>query len=78
MQKRQARQRKTPRIDLSPYRGEWVAIHPRTQVVVSHDPSCKEAERAAIAAGVKRPLLVPVPNSSAFFVGRANPSARLT
>jgi len=69
MAKHQRRQRKTPRLDLGKYRGQWVAIHPRTQAVVSHHRSCQEAERAAIAAGVQRPLLVPVPKSSAFFVG---------
>jgi hypothetical protein len=70
MKKRQRRQRKPPQLDLGRYRGQWVAIHPQTQVVVSHHRSCEEAERAAIAAGVARPLMVPVPKSDAFFVGK--------
>ena len=63
--KRRGSQPKTPRLDLSRYRGEWVAIHPTTHTVVSHHESFREAERAAKAAGLARPLLVPVPRSGA-------------
>lgn len=69
MKKRSRRKPKTPTLDLSQYRGQWVAIHPKTKAVVSHHFSCQEAEREAIAAGVMKPLLLPVPKSNAFFVG---------
>jgi hypothetical protein len=57
------------RLNLDPYRGEWVALDPKTNRVVSHNTSLKAAEEAAVRRGVRRPLMMPVPESDAYFVG---------
>jgi len=58
-----------PRLDLTPYRGEWIALNPKTQQVVSHATSIRDAEQAALESGVTKPLLFSVPESDAFFIG---------
>ena len=59
----------TPRLDVTQYRGQWVALHPETKQVVSHDPSLKAAKQKAVKRGVPRPVLYAVPQSDAYFVG---------
>jgi len=60
---------KPPRLDVSRYRGQWVALHPKTNQVVSHHVSFKAAKQAAIKRGISHPLLYAVPKSDAYFVG---------
>ena len=60
---------KPPRLDVSRYRGEWVALHPKTNRVISHHSSFKTAKQAAHKRGVDRPVLYAVPKSDAYFVG---------
>jgi hypothetical protein len=60
-----------PRLDVRPYRGQWVAVDPKTHKVVTHDVSLEIAEQKAKAQGVRKPILLPVPKSDAFFVGIA-------
>lgn len=60
---------KHPRLDVSRYRGEWVALHPKTNQVVGHAPSFKAAKQAAVKRGVAQPVLYAVPKSDAYFVG---------
>jgi len=66
---KQTRPTKSIRLDVDAYRGEWVALDPKTNRVVSHNPSLKLATRDAQRRGVQRPLMLPVPESDAFFVG---------
>jgi hypothetical protein len=56
-------------LDLDPYRGEWIALDPKTHRVVSHNSSLKVAKRVALSRGVPSPLMMPVPESDAYFVG---------
>ena len=65
----------TPRLDVTRYRGQWVALHPETKQVVSHRPSFKAAKREAMKRGVSRPVLYAVPQSDAYFLGCQDTSA---
>ena len=58
-----------PRLDLRPYRGQWVALDPKTHAVIAHHRTVEGAEQAAKKRGFRTPLLFPVPRSDAFFVG---------
>jgi len=58
-----------PRIDLTAYRGQWVALDPKTNRVVGHAVSMRAAEQSAERQGISKPLLVSVPASDGFFVG---------
>lgn len=58
-------------LDLEKYRGEWVALEPKTRRVLGHGPTLAVAERQAVERGVKRPLLMPVMQSEGFFIGLA-------
>lgn len=58
-----------PRIDVTRYAGQWVAVDPITYAVAGHDRSPKQAGQAARKAGVSEPLLLFVPTSDAYFVG---------
>lgn len=60
-----------PRLDLTAYRGQWVALDPKTNRVVGHAVSLPDAEHAAAKNGVAKPLLLSVPTSNAYFVGLA-------
>jgi hypothetical protein len=48
-----------------------VALDPNTYEVVGHSKSLRVAENSAVKKGVSRPLMLPVPKSNAYFVGRA-------
>ncbi|MBW3541129.1 MAG: hypothetical protein KY476_12745 [Planctomycetes bacterium] len=67
-----------PRVDVRPYRGQWVALHPKTYEIIASGSSLHEAEEAAVARGVSTPVLFPVPHSTAFFVGLDKVSAPAT
>ncbi len=58
-----------PRVDLTAYRGEWVALDPKTNRVAGHAVSVQAAEQMAIQQGIAKPLLVSVPVSDGYFVG---------
>lgn len=60
-----------PRLDLTAYQGQWVALDPKTHAVLSHDLSLKRAEELAVQRGVPKPLLLPVAKSNGYFVGGA-------
>ncbi|MBM4067907.1 MAG: hypothetical protein FJ271_03045 [Planctomycetes bacterium] len=70
MAKSRSRYDKKPKLDLSAYLGQWIAIDPQTKAIVSHGKSCQQAEKAAKSVGVSRPLMLPVPKSPALFVGK--------
>ncbi|MBI4022005.1 MAG: hypothetical protein HY372_01485 [Candidatus Andersenbacteria bacterium] len=61
--------KKRPRIDETKYRGQWVALDPRTYRVVSHDPVFKKARARAKRRGIERPLMHGVPKSDGYFIG---------
>ncbi|HEV7224230.1 MAG TPA: DUF5678 domain-containing protein [Pirellulales bacterium] len=58
-----------PRLDLTAYRGQWVALDPKTNRVVGHAVSLEDAERAGVQKGIAKPLLFFVPISDGYFVG---------
>lgn len=60
---------KVPRLNLHRYRGQWVALDPRTHRVIAHDITLQVAERDAVMRGTQKPLLLSVPKSDTFFVG---------
>lgn len=66
--RRLAAKRKLPCLKIDRYRGQWVAIDPKTNKIVSSAVSLREAETKALGRGVRRPIM-PVPESDAFFVG---------
>jgi hypothetical protein len=67
--KQRASRPNCPRIDLTAYGGQWVALDPATNRVVGHAVSLQDAEQTAVQQGVLKPLLVSVPASDGFFVG---------
>lgn len=66
---RLAYMRKPPIIDEDRYRGEWVALNPKTYEVLGHSLSFKDARVAARRRGIDRPLMYGVPESDGYFVG---------
>lgn len=63
--------RRRPRLDVSAYRGQWIAVDPKTYKVLGHGSSPEDATRAAAAGKATCPLLYFVPESDAYFVGSA-------
>ena len=64
-----SRNAKSPRLDATRYRGQWVALHPDTRRVIAHSASLKAARRAAAKLGEPEAILYAVPKSDAYFVG---------
>jgi hypothetical protein len=64
-----SRRRKAIRLNLDAFRGQWVALDPKTNRVVAHNTQLDAAQRDAVHRGIRRPMMVPVPESEAFFVG---------
>lgn len=60
-----------PRIDVSAFRGEWIALDPETYKILGHGPSLEEARRNTPNLHVMEPLMHFVPRSDAFFIGGA-------
>jgi hypothetical protein len=58
-----------PRLDVSAFRGEWIAVHPKTYKVIGHGASLEEARQNTPSVAQLEPLLYFVPRSDAFFVG---------
>jgi len=65
---RQEHDEPAPPIDVSSFRGEWVALHPETHEIVGHGDGPATALRS-ISAKNFEPVLFFVPKSDAFFVG---------
>lgn len=66
---RRARLKKPPRLDLTAYRGQWVAIDPKTQKIIASEMSLRAVEQKALRHGIEHPVLLAVPETDAFFVG---------
>jgi hypothetical protein len=62
---------KSPVLNVARYRGQWVAVHPRTYKVVGHGSTPMEAEKTAADYKRVKPLIYYVPKTDAFFVGQA-------
>jgi hypothetical protein len=60
-----------PHLNVQRYIGKWVALHPKTNVVVAAGTSLTEARRKAVKQGIKHPRLMIVPKSQSYFVGAA-------
>jgi hypothetical protein len=60
-----------PRLDVSAFGGEWVALHPKTYEVIGHGPSLEKAQQSTSNIGRIEPVLYFVPKSDTFVVGRA-------
>ena len=60
--------KKQPIVDQDKYKGEWVALDPKTDTVLSHSQSLAEAEQQAIEQGTE-PVMEFVPESDGYFVG---------
>ena len=58
-----------PTVDVRSYRNEWVALNPETYEVVSHHLCLETALQMALDRGFTQPLLMPVPESDAYFIG---------
>lgn len=65
----QKKSQRCPRVDVRPFVGRWVALHPETRKVVVDGATLREARRRAIQQGIERPLLMMVPKSDGYFVG---------
>ena len=61
---------KVLRLDVRRYRGQWVALDPKTREVVAHGRTLKAARATAKRKGVEHPVFHGVPESDAYFVGR--------
>jgi hypothetical protein len=60
-----------PRLNVSGFHGQWVALDPKTYKVIGHGASLEEARQSTPSVARLEPLLYFVPRSDAFFVGRA-------
>lgn len=69
--KRPATHAKRPCLDVSNYRGEWIAIHPTTYKIIGHGASLEAARQSTPDLARIEPVLYFVPKSDAYFVGRA-------
>ncbi len=54
-------------VDQDKYRGEWVALDPKTDAVLSHSRSLADAEEQAIQQGTT-PVMEFAPESDGYFV----------
>ncbi len=61
--------KKQPIVDQDKYKGEWVALDPKTDAVLSHSQSLAEAEQQAIEQGTA-PVMEFVPDSDGYFIGQ--------
>ncbi|MBX3412985.1 MAG: hypothetical protein KF708_09885 [Pirellulales bacterium] len=66
---RESKQVQRPRIDVTGYAGQWLALDPESYAVAASNPSPKRASEKARAVGVEDLILLFVPTSDAFFVG---------
>lgn len=57
------------RLDLDRYRGQWLALDPKTRRVVASGRTVKAVREAARRKGLTQPVLHGVPTSDAYFVG---------
>ena len=55
-------------INLTKYKGQWLALDPDTHEVVGHGRSLRAAERQAAAKGLTRPVFFGVPESDGYYV----------
>lgn len=62
-----ARHGHRPVLDVSAFRGKWIAVDPRTYKVLGHGDSPEQATQDA----PEKSILYLVPRSDAFFVGSA-------
>lgn len=62
-------QKKIPNLNVDKYRGKWVALNPITQEVFGANQVLEQAEQEAKRKGLKRPLMYPVPQDDAIFIG---------
>lgn len=60
-----------PQLDVTAFRGKWVAIDAKTYKIVGHGASMEEARLAAPNVARQEPNMFFVPRSGAFFVGHA-------
>lgn len=67
--KKRVRKLRCPQIDVDPYRGEWIAMDPKSYRVISHDKSLEQAASAAEQAGYDDPVFMRVPKTDAYFMG---------
>lgn len=65
--KRQTR----PKLDVTGFRGKWVAFDAKNYKVIGHGTSLEEARQSAPNIAGHEPLLYFVPESDAFFVGQS-------
>ncbi len=61
--------KRLPVINEAKYRGEWVALDPKTYKVVGHSKSIRAATAAAKKKGIESPVLHGVPKSDGYFIG---------
>lgn len=60
-----------PQLEVGAFRGQWVAIDPKTYEIVGHGASMEEARRGASNVVRQEPIMFFVPRSDAYFVGQA-------
>lgn len=60
-----------PRLHVTGYEGQWLALDPKTYKVLGHEATPEEAMRDISPKRAKRPYLFLVPESDAYFVGPA-------
>jgi hypothetical protein len=64
-------------LDVTEFRGEWVALHPKTYKVIGHGASLEEARKSTPNVARLEPILYFVPESDAFYVGRGEGISRV-
>lgn len=69
--KLQERSLRRPQLDVAAFRGQWVAVDPRTYKIVGNGASMEEARQGAPNLARQEPILFFVPRSDGFFVGHS-------
>ena len=57
-----------PAIDEGKYRGEWLALEPKTRDIVAHGTILKDVMKEAEEKGCSDPIIHGVPNSDWHFI----------
>lgn len=57
-----------PAIDEGKYRGEWLALDPKTHQIIAHGVALKKVAKEAKAKGYENPVFHGVPKSDIHFV----------
>lgn len=60
---------KTPKLNITNYHGQWLALHPKTDKVLGHGKTLEAAEKMAQQKGITKPAFFPVPRDKGIWIG---------